>query len=445
MSKRVQLVVLDDDPTGIQTVHGCYLLTQWDLPTLREAMADEHNFFYVLTNTRARAPADVEKTIAQIVANVQAVNDEFSHELVFMSRSDSTLRSHFPLEIDTIVDGLQLAGANAIDGFFLVPAFFEGGRVTVDDTHYILDGDRRTLASESEFARDSVFGYGTSHLPSYIEEKTGGRISADSVQSIPLEMLRAPCSAGLESFLAGLSDGRWVVVNAETYEDLDRFSAALLPVIARGRKFAFQCAASIVKSLSGIAARPLLRDELANTAGPGLFIVGSHVAKTTAQLNLLLTADSVEGIEVDVCDFLDDPDAMLERVVGCLHDALSAGKSPIVYTSRSEVQFDSPAARLQAGQKLSLFLASLVTHLELPISYVVAKGGITSHDVLVAGLGVKMARVMGQILPGVPVVRVRIGRGQDEIPCVIFPGNVGTDESLCEALRILSLPGSQSG
>ena len=438
MSKRIQLVVLDDDPTGIQTVHGCYLLTQWDAPTLREAMADEHNFFYVLTNTRAQTPADVEKTIAQIVANVQAVNKEFSHELVFMSRSDSTLRSHFPLEIDTIVDGLQLAGASAIDGFFLVPAFFEGGRVTVDDTHYILDGDRRIPASQSEFARDSVFGYGTSHLPSYIEEKTSGRISAESVQSIPLDMLRAPSSDGLESFLEGLSDGRWVVVNAETYQDLDRFSAALRPVIAKGRKFAFQCAASVVKSLSGIPSRPLLSDELASSQGPGLFIVGSHVAKTTAQLNRLLAADSVEGIEVDVNDFLDDSDAMANRITGRMHDALSDGKSPVVYTSRSEVQFDSPAQRLQAGRKLSLFLASLVKRLERPVSYVVAKGGITSHDVLVAGLDVKIARVMGQILPGVPVVRVRTDGGQNEIPCVIFPGNVGTDESLCEVLEILT-------
>lgn len=438
MSKRIQLVVLDDDPTGIQTVHGCYLITQWDQQTLREVFADTHNFFYVLTNTRARQRAEVERTIESIVRNVLSVNRRFGYELVFMSRSDSTLRSHFPLEIDTIVSAAAECGQPMPDAFFLVPAFIEGGRVTVDDIHYILDGEQRVETCKTEFARDSVFGYSSSHLPSYIEEKSAGRIKAGQVLSIPLDMLRADPPKRLADFLAQLSAGRWVVVNAEDYRDLASFAEACLSATQKGKRFAFQCAASIVKALSGIGDKPLLTGELVGTSGPGVFIVGSYVHKTTAQLDRLLAADGVEGIEIDVEGFLDAPDLMQQHTLARMRSALSAGKSPVVYTSRREVQFDSARRRLAAGRKLSLFLASLVEQLDRPVSYIVAKGGITSHDVLVAGLGVTKARVMGQILPGVPVVRLQAGGPLGEIPYVIFPGNVGTEHSLREVLNTLT-------
>ncbi len=55
-----KLVVFDDDPTGIQTVHGCYVLTVWDEATLTTALQDEVPFFYILTNIRALPPAEAE-------------------------------------------------------------------------------------------------------------------------------------------------------------------------------------------------------------------------------------------------------------------------------------------------------------------------------------------------------------------------------------------------
>ena len=36
-----KIIVLDDDPTGSQTVHSCLLLTRWDAATLQEALLDE--------------------------------------------------------------------------------------------------------------------------------------------------------------------------------------------------------------------------------------------------------------------------------------------------------------------------------------------------------------------------------------------------------------------
>jgi len=56
-----KIIVLDDDPTGSQTVHSCLLLTRWDLVTLKAALADAAPLFFILTNTRGM---DAERAAA---------------------------------------------------------------------------------------------------------------------------------------------------------------------------------------------------------------------------------------------------------------------------------------------------------------------------------------------------------------------------------------------
>ena len=438
MPKTVQLIVLDDDPTGIQTIHGCYLVTRWDEPTLREAFQDTHGFFYVLTNTRAHTTSRTREITASVVRNILKVNREFGYTLLFVSRSDSTLRSHFPTEIETILQTAEEHGNDEVDAVFLVPAFFEGGRLTAGDVHYVMQGDKRVPAADTEFARDSVFGYSTSHLPGYIEEKSEGRIRAENVRSISLEMLRDPDPSGLKKFLNGLSDRTWVVVNAESYEDLGRFAKSVLAATASGKRFAFQGAASIVKSLSGIPDKPLLGKDIRRSGGPGLFVAGSHVQKTTAQLVKLLEHPETEAIELDVRTILEAREPVMDRALRTVRSALHSGKTPVVYTSRQELEFPSTDQRLEAGQKLSTFLSTLVRELSCPISYLVAKGGITSHDILVDGLQVTRTRVLGQILPGVPVVSLSGGTSFNGMPYVIFPGNVGDEGALLRVFEVLN-------
>ena len=106
------------------------------------------------------------------------------------------------------------------DAHFLVPAFFEGGRVTAGGVHYLLvDGDRVPV-DQTEFARDSVFGFSTAYLPDYVAEKTGGRIAADTVEHFDLDAVRGDLSARL----AALSGNACCVVDAESQGDLDDFA-----------------------------------------------------------------------------------------------------------------------------------------------------------------------------------------------------------------------------
>lgn len=108
LSMQTQIIILDDDPTGIQTVHGCLALTCWDAETLCRAFEDACPFFYVLTNTRAYAREQARQIVVDAVQAIVTVNRAYQRRLVFISRSDSTLRSHFPLEIDSITQRIEI-------------------------------------------------------------------------------------------------------------------------------------------------------------------------------------------------------------------------------------------------------------------------------------------------------------------------------------------------
>ena len=249
-----KIIVLDDDPTGSQTVHGCLLLTRWDIATLREALADRAPLFFVLTNTRGMSAERASAVTREVCRNLkQALAGKDIHPL-FVSRSDSTLRGHYPVETDVMAEEL-----GPFDAHFLVPAFFEGGRFTRDSIHYLRTGGQEIPVHETEFARDSVFGYQHSYLPDYVEEKTGGRIPAAAVKRLLLADLRA----GVYKQLLALSGNACVVVDAEAQDDLNRFAADLLRAAGAGKRFLFRSAASLLTALAGLPPQPVPAAEMA--------------------------------------------------------------------------------------------------------------------------------------------------------------------------------------
>ena len=132
-----KIIVLDDDPTGSQTVHSCLLLTRWDAATLQEAILDDAPLFFVLTNTRGMAAGPAADITREVCRNLKLALAEIrlggrDINPILVSRSDSTLRGHYPVETDVIAEEL-----GPFDAHFLVPAFFEGGRTTRDSVHYL--------------------------------------------------------------------------------------------------------------------------------------------------------------------------------------------------------------------------------------------------------------------------------------------------------------------
>ncbi|MEL6136187.1 MAG: four-carbon acid sugar kinase family protein [Cyanobacteria bacterium J06628_6] len=436
MSDRTQIIVLDDDPTGSQTVHSCLLLLKWDVATLKEALLDASPIFFVLTNTRALGADEAAQITREVCHNLkQAIEEAGTENFLVVSRSDSTLRGHYPVETDVIAEEL-----GPFDAHFMVPAFFEAGRVTLESTHYIEVGGVRTPVHETEFAKDSVFGYSYSYLPDYVAEKTKGRIAADQVQRLTLTDIRG----GTQAQLRSLSGNVCVAVDSQQQSDLDQLAQDLLSVAGEGKRFLFRSAASLLTSLAALPQQPLAPEEMAQYARgrrPGSIIVGSHVQKTTQQLVELLKLPDVKGVEVDVARLKADLSqaAVLEREISAeVKEIYDGGLTPVVYTSREELTFDTTAERLAFGTAVSQLLMDVMHHLPADIGFLISKGGITSNDTLSVGLGLTKVRLLGQIIPGVSVVRTEAGHPQfPELPVVLFPGNVGDVDGVAVAYRRL--------
>ncbi len=422
---RPLIIVLDDDPTGSQTVHSCLLLTQWDKETLRLGVKDPAGLFFVLTNTRAVTPQRAAEITRAVCRNLQEVlAEEKITNFLIVSRSDSTLRGHYPIETDVISE--ELGG---FDAHFLVPAFFEGGRFTENSTHYLIVDGVPTPTHLTEFAKDSVFGYSTSYLPDYVQEKTGGRILASQVRRLLLDEIRS----GVIETLWQLHNNTCVVVDAKEQADLDRFAQAILTVSSGGKRFLFRSAASLITALAQLPPQPIAPTEMGrDVTAPGVVLVGSHVSKTTTQLQPLLELAEVTPIEVEVAQLLEGKFTDLQaRVLEQVNRAHAQGLTPVIYTSRQELTFPNLTDRLAFGEEVSRLLMAIVANLPSSIGYLISKGGITSNDVLSKGLSLRSVRLLGQILPGVSVVKTSGDHPRfPNLPVVLFPGNVGDRDSL---------------
>jgi uncharacterized protein YgbK (DUF1537 family) len=438
------IIALDDDPTGSQTVHSCLLLTRWDTQTLKQALEDDSPLFFVLTNTRAMEAEEAARVTREVCQNLKRTLEDLSGDArpinpLVISRSDSTLRGHYPVETDVIAEEL-----GPFDACFLVPAFVEAGRITRDSVHYVVQDGHQVPSHETEFARDSVFAYRHSFLPAYVEEKTRGRIPADRVERFVLDDLRGDLRARLKA----LQGNACCVVDAERQPDLDHFAEQVLAAAALGKRFLFRSAASIITSLAKLPPQPVASEHMAQYVRggrPGAVIVGSHVEKSTRQLKRLLEEPGTLAVEVDVTRVPKDRESMLLKVVNAAERAHAGGKTPVIFTSRNEIRFDDRKTRLAFGADLSAFLMDIVRRLPIGIGYLISKGGITSNDVLSKGLALHASRLLGQILTGCSVVRCPEDHPRyPRLPVVIFPGNVGDADALAEVYRRLDGAGVPS-
>ncbi|ALB41873.1 Hrp-dependent type III effector protein [Anabaena sp. WA102] len=430
MNNQPKIIVLDDDPTGSQTVHSCLLLMRWDVETLRLGLKDDAPIFFILTNTRSLTPEAAASVTREVCHNLKlALAAEKIADFLVVSRSDSTLRGHYPIETDVIAEEL-----GPFDAHFLVPAFFEGGRITRDSIHYLIIDDVPTPVHETEFARDSVFGYNYSYLPKYVEEKTKGRIKEDNVTRFSLADIRA---SSLESLLQ-LENNQCAVVDGENQEDLNTFAVDVLTAASRGKRFLFRSAASILTALAALPPQPIAAENMAKYVRggkPGVIIVGSHVKKTTQQLESLLKVEGTVGIEVNVGRLLEngvnESAKLLIEIIENVKVVHGAGKTPVVYTSRQELAFKDVKTRLDFGNTVSALLMDIVQGLPSDLGFLISKGGITSNDVLSTGLALTSARLLGQILAGCSMVITPSDHPLfPNLPVVLFPGNVGNTDAL---------------
>ena len=436
-----KIIVLDDDPTGVQTVNGIHVYTDWTEESIAAGFAEENRMFFILTNSRAFQTAQTEAEHRTIAARVAAEARRTGKEFMLISRSDSTLRGHYPLETVTLARTLEESGER-IDGEVLMPFFKEGGRFTIGDVHYVQEGAELTPAGDTEFARDKTFGYTSSDMKEYIEEKTQGAFRAADVVSISLDDLRAMRVDVIIKQLMAVTDFRKVIVNAVDYVDVKVFAIAMIRAMKAGKHFLFRTAAAWTKVIGGVTDKPLLRrDELVvpGNANGGLIIIGSHVKKTTEQFEKLRELDAVKFVEFNHLLVLDTPrlEAELQRIIRETEDAIRHGMTVAVYTGRKRFDAGSEAESLRVSVQISDALTSIVRRLSVQPAFLIAKGGITSSDVGTKGLSVRRALVLGQVAPGIPVWQTGAESKFPGMSYIIFPGNVGAVETLRDMVKML--------
>jgi len=419
-----KLIVLDDDPTGCQTVHDIEILMVWDSSSLKTVF-EKNDVFYILTNSRAYSEDTAMSLNRSICQNLLKVSDK--KQLRIISRSDSTLRGHFYAEIITLAKIL-----GPFDGVVIAPYFKEGKRLTIFDTHYILENGNLIEVNKTEYSKDPVFGYKNAYLPAWVEEKSRGLWKKEEVISIKVEKLRTEGPRYVSEILKKVQGFKPIIVNSLCDEDMEVFVLGLLEAEKEGKRFLYRTAASFVKIRAGIPDKDLYVPLKQNT---GLIIVGSYVQKTTQQLHYLLKTEPLERLEIKLKRVFNDKESYINEIVKKVDVALKNKQTFVIYTERKYGFHGSRIGQLKKSQELSNFLAEIVDKLYERPDFIIAKGGITSFDIAKKGLRVKKAFVLGQISPGVPIWKLGRESKYPDLLYIVFPGNVGEEKTLHDIFR----------
>ena len=439
-----KLVVLDDDPTGVQTVHDVSVYTDWEEESIRKGFEEKEAMFFILTNSRSFSVEETTKVHQDIAARVAKVARELGQDFMIISRGDSTMRGHYPLETQLLADGLTKNEGVVIDGEIICPFFPEGGRYTMDNIHYVKEQDNLVPAGMTEFAKDKTFGYKSSDLTEYVEEKTEGKYHKEDCITISLDELNALDVQGIKDKLMSAQNMAKIIVNAVSYADLKVFCAALVLAMKAGKHYMARTAAAFTKVMGRISDQPLLgRAQLeGDTKNGGIVLIGSHVKKTTDQLNCLKELDGqADFMEFQVNTVFEENglEKEVERTVKAAEEKILSGRTVVIYTSRQLLAPENmtPEEKLQISVKISNAVTSIIGKLSVKPKFIIAKGGITSSDVGTKALRVKKARVMGQVKKGIPVWMTGEESKFPGMPYIIFPGNVGEVSTLKEIVEEL--------
>lgn len=460
-----RLVVLDDDPTGTQAIADLPVLTSWSTADIRWALSQPTTAFFILTNTRSLSEPDAVERNRQIVEALDEAAGLEGVGYVILSRSDSTLRGYYPLETDVLAEELGARGTT-VDGVVICPAYIEPGRVTVDSLHWSRTDEGMVPVAHSEFARDASFGYLSSDLRDWVEEKTAGRISREQVATITLTDIRDGGPDRVEEIVTGLDEGQPVVVDAADYADLQVVVAALLRAEAACKNYLYRTGPSFVRARSGqqatpgidarrlasiLAAAPRSEGETRPDTRHGLIAVGSHVGLTTRQLDRLRAVGQIIELELDVPTLLRGGEGTrhVSEIASRAADLLrtdDTGADVVIRTSRTLVTGADGVDSLVISRTVSAALVKTVQEVvgQVRPAFVLAKGGITSADTATEGLRIRRAWCRGTMLPGIVSLWEPASGPAQGIPYIVFAGNVGDDQALAsvvQTLRSVDVPG----
>ncbi len=445
----MKIIIIDDDPTGSQTVNDCNLIMRWDYETLLKGLKDSSNLLFILANTRSLSKEDVKIRLKEICSALREImnNSSFAEEdFVLISRGDSTLRGHNFLEPYIINELL-----GPFDATFYLPAFIEGNRTTVNGNHFV---DNIPI-NKTIFSKDKIFGFNTSNIKELICEQSNYHLDFNNIENIfikDFEELETNQPSKLFMQIEKLKNNKKVIVDIMDYSQLDKFSSIVRSLLKK-KKFLFRSAASFISSLSNV--KPIQKDHIyfsqlrrknnCDKAMKGLIVVGSYVELTTLQLNKVLEISLCKPIEINVCKLYEffkigdnlNQNSLKKSILNSIRQNLIRESISVLYTSREIISPTDKNDLIQFQLFLAAFIAEIVSDIKNEIGYLISKGGITTNTIISEGLEADSVYLEGQILPGISLVTFNLLKQKGKLPIVTFPGNIGDKMSLVKALEIL--------
>ncbi len=439
-----KVVIIDDDPTGSQTSTNVDILTRWDQADIARALRKPDGAFFLLTNHRGYPAEHASRILSSAVHNLAEAARTTRTAYTVVLRSDSTLRGHYPLDMNTARSQIDASGQTTPDLELHVPAFPECGRFTVHGTQWLAVDDTLVAVSDTEYAKDPIFGYTTAYLPQWLGEKSNGVVSPSRVKRIDISQLRTTSHADLSRSIANYKAGTIIVSDGAERSDLQTLAAAIMADHRVAARVIIRSGATFASIFGGVyndsaLSGGLLIKELHLPVHPRvLVVVGSHVQLSTQQLSHLHESLGADFYELPTPLELSTQHGfrLISNLALQARASLRANTLTVVSTPR-EVDATSRAGYWLASSQMAKSVAGLVRDLDGEYDIIVAKGGVTSSVIITDGIRAPRARVLGQIETGVSVWRPYPGPGRHPAPIVVFPGNVGRADSLTTVVALL--------
>jgi uncharacterized protein YgbK (DUF1537 family) len=453
------VIYLEDDSTGVQKSHDVFLITDYSEQGIHSgilaARKAGHRLSFILTNSRALSTRQADELNRRTALAITAVARAEDLTVRVGSRSDSTLRGHFPLEPLVLMETIEPLIGTKFDGIILTYAFLtEMSRITVNGVHLIRmrKGDGTYCYRPvhlTGFAKDRRFGYPTSDMAEYTEYKYAtsglGNVKARDVLHVSLDTIRIGGPEEVKRRLMEAENQRIVTVDVVTPRDLQVIVLGLLMAEGEGKNYIYRSAASLAATRVNMQDIPVL--SIQDILGPGakrlagniLCLWGSIVELSNQQLEAVLNqTPKTSSTKFDVRGVLDSCKSREEVMVSAIkdvEDAFAQGRNAVVYTyPRTVYPAEELTEEVRAAneQKIASALQDVYNRLSTRPGAVIFKGGTTSSTGLF-NCGARRVYVLGQIAPGTPVVKILPEDNErfpgQEMLIVIGPGNVGVRES----------------
>jgi len=415
----VKTIVLDDDPTGTQCATGVQVLLRWDASSLVEVLTKADSV-YLLTNSRALNERDAVALAQRIKNDGDSAGLALGEEIQYVLRGDSTLRGHVFTESEIFL--------NSTNSIIFLPAYPEVGRRTIDGVHYVrIEGVDRP-AHETEFAQDPVFSYSAQTLLDFVAEKSERKGVHFSLVQIREGAL------SLSQKFANVPSGSVILPDAESNEDIKIVADAIKILRDGGIQLVVRSSAPLAALLAGVRSSGFLTPPLMTGKFSTLLIAGSHTDGATRQLARLSARWGEAGV-INTALAMQNPAQAATGAIAESKHKLQGNSLAIITSERHRLSEHNTLAH---GEKVMDSLICAVNELCTYADIVVSKGGITSAEVARSGIGAVDAWVLGQILPGISVWKVK-DRGNRELLLVIVPGSVGDSDTLMNVLEIVGL------